>query len=91
VFKYDGKNHLVRHHLYVCVAGSDELTRHLAFRDRLRSHPDDRMAYGLVKEAAARRHPADIDAYMEEKNGIIRSILKKTIQKNENSGVDDNQ
>ena len=31
-FKYDGKEHLRKHHLYVCPKDSQELKRHIAFR-----------------------------------------------------------
>ena len=34
-FKYEGKPHLMVHHLYVCNEDSDELKRHLALRDFL--------------------------------------------------------
>jgi GrpB-like predicted nucleotidyltransferase (UPF0157 family) len=38
-----------RHHLYVCLQGSDELRRHLMFRDYLRSHPEQALRYGDLK------------------------------------------
>ena len=31
-FKYEGKTHLRKHHLYVCPRDSEELKRHIAFR-----------------------------------------------------------
>ena len=36
-FCYEGKTHLMKHHLYVCPKGSRELCRHVAFRDYLRN------------------------------------------------------
>ena len=39
-FAYEGKEHLRTHHLYVCPEDSEELKRHLAFRDYLRTHKD---------------------------------------------------
>ena len=39
-FGYEGKVHLKKHHLYVCAQDSEELKRHIAFRDHLRSNPD---------------------------------------------------
>ena len=39
-FRYDGKEHLQKHHLYVCPTDSPELKRHLVFRDYLRDHPE---------------------------------------------------
>ncbi len=76
-FKYEDKRHLMKHHLYVCTADAAELKRHLAFRDHLRTHPDDRDAYGAVKRLAALRHPDDIDGYMDEKADIIKTILRR--------------
>ena len=76
-FRYSGKEHLMAHHLYVCEEGSRELSRHLAFRDWLRTHPDDRDAYSACKLEAARRHPEDIDGYIKEKAPIIEKIYKR--------------
>ena len=38
-FKYQGKEHLRKHHLYVCAKDASELRRHIGFRDYLRNHP----------------------------------------------------
>jgi len=76
-FKYEEKRHLMKHHLYVCTADAAELKRHLAFRDHLRTHPEDRDAYGDVKRIAALHHPDDIDGYMAEKADIIAAILRR--------------
>ncbi|MDP3130288.1 MAG: GrpB family protein, partial [Bacillota bacterium] len=77
-FKYEDKRHLMKHHLYVCTADAAELKRHLAFRDHLRTHADDREAYGAVKRAAALRHPEDIEGYMADKADLIAAILART-------------
>ena len=73
-FRYDGKEHLRKHHLYVCPADSTELKRHLAFRDYLRTHPDAAREYGRIKEEGARRYPDDIDRYIEYKSPFIERI-----------------
>ena len=73
-FRYDGKEHLRKHHLYVCPADSPELKRHLAFRDYLRTHPDAAREYGRIKEEGARRYPDDIDRYIEYKSPFIERI-----------------
>ena len=39
-FRYSDKPHLKNHHLYVCPQDSEELRRHITFRDFLRSHPE---------------------------------------------------
>ena len=62
------------HHLYVCPEDSAELKRHLAFRDYLRSHPDDKEKYGNTKLEAAKLYPNDIDKYIEHKSPVIEKI-----------------
>ena len=76
-FKYDNKPDLMKHHLYVCDQTSTELIRHLAFRDWLRTHPDDREWYDRVKRDMARRYPFDIDSYMAGKQPCILAIYEK--------------
>ena len=73
-FAYEGKEHLQTHHLYVCPEDSAELKRHLAFRDYLRSHPDDKEKYGNIKLEAATLYPDDIDKYIEHKSPVIEKI-----------------
>jgi len=76
-FKYDGKEHLRKHHLYVCAKDSDELKRHLSFRDYLRTHPDAVKEYGRIKEEGARLYPNDIDSYIEYKAPFIENIYEQ--------------
>lgn len=76
-FKYDGKEHLKKHHLYVCPEDSEELKRHIAFRDYLRSHPDAVKEYSRIKEDGARMYPYDIDRYIEYKSPLIDKIYKE--------------
>lgn len=73
-FCYEGKEHLHKHHLYVCPAGSEELRRHITFRNYLRSHPEAAEAYGTVKEKAAHLYPDSIDDYMNFKSDIITQL-----------------
>jgi len=76
-FKYDYKPQLMSHHLYVLYEDSDELKRHITFRDWLRSHPEDREAYAQSKIAAARQFPNNIDAYIDAKSDIIFDIYSR--------------
>lgn len=73
-FKYEGKRHLRKHHLYVCPRDSAELRRHLAFRDYLRSHPDAVREYSRVKEEGAALYPDDIEKYIRHKSPFIERI-----------------
>ncbi|MBR3743250.1 MAG: GrpB family protein [Clostridia bacterium] len=76
-FKYDGKEHLRKHHLYVCPEDSPELKRHIAFRDYLRTHPDAVREYSRIKEEGAKRYPYDIERYIEHKSPFIEIIYAK--------------
>ena len=83
-FKYEGKEHLRKHHLYVCAQDSEELRRHIAFRDYLRSHPDAVAEYSRIKEEGAELYPWDIDKYIEHKSPFIESIYKRIFGIEEN-------
>ena len=73
-FKYEGKGHLRKHHLYVCPEDSPELKRHIAFRDYLRTHSDAVREYSRIKEEGAKLYPNDIDRYIEHKSPFIEKI-----------------
>ena len=76
-FGYEGKSHLMEHHLYVCPKDSPELRRHLSFRDYLRTHPEAVKEYIRIKEEAARLFPHDIDGYINHKGTLIEKIYKE--------------
>lgn len=73
-FKYEGKEHLRKHHLYVCPEDSQELRRHIAFRNYLKTHPDAVREYSCIKEEGAKLYPDDIDRYIEQKSPFIEKI-----------------
>ena len=75
-FTYRDKPHLQTHHLYVCPQYSEELHRHLAFRDFLRSSPEAVEKYSQVKETAARLFPEDIAQYMAYKSPCIEELYR---------------
>ena len=75
-FKYDSKPHLQKHHLYVCPQASEELRRHLTFRDYLRSHPEAIRQYSAIKEQAAHLFPNDIDQYIQYKSPCIEELYR---------------
>lgn len=76
-FKYSDKPHLMLHHLYVCPKDSEELRRHIAFRDYLRSNPEAVKKYSAVKEKAAELFPNDIDGYIKYKSPCIEELYKE--------------
>ena len=75
-FCYTSKPHLMNHHLYVCPEYSEELRRHVAFRDFLRANPEAARRYGEVKVEAARLYPDDIDKYIEHKSHLIEELYR---------------
>ena len=75
-FKYSNKPHLMSHHLYVCPQNSEELRRHITFRDYLRSDPEAVKKYSNVKESAADLFPNDIAKYIEYKSSCIKDLYK---------------
>lgn len=76
-FRYEGKEHLRTHHLYVCPKDSKELKRHLAFRNYLRKHPNIVKEYGKIKKEAAKLEPNDIEKYCMYRSQIIEKIYKE--------------
>ena len=76
-FCYTNKPHLPLHHLYVCPQASEELRRHIVFRNFLRDNPEAAAQYGRIKEDAARLFPEDIDQYIAYKSPYIEAIYRK--------------
>ena len=66
------------HHVHVFEASSPEIAKHLAFRDYLRAHPEDRDAYGRLKTTLAAQYRTDPPAYTEAKTEFVQAILHKT-------------
>ena len=76
-FDYTDKGHLMKHHLYVCPQDSEELRRHITFRDFLGDHPEAVERYSRVKEQAAVLFPNDIDGYIEYKSPVIKELYRE--------------
>ena len=76
-FKYEGKTHFRKHHLYVCSRDSEELKRHIAFREYLRSHPEAVREYSRIKEEGAALYPFDIEKYIEHKSPFVEKIYSE--------------
>jgi len=68
---------IVQLHFY--AADSPEVTRHLAFRDYLRSHPEEMKAYENEKRRARDLYPDDSHAYTDEKAEWIRATEAKAL------------
>jgi GrpB-like predicted nucleotidyltransferase (UPF0157 family) len=64
-------------HVHLWIAGSDEVTRHLEFRDRLRASEADRRAYSALKHELAAREWEDINDYAAAKGPLIEAIVER--------------
>ncbi len=61
--------------LHVFTIGSPEIERHLRFRDRLRTHPDERDRYLRTKRELAARRWKYVQDYADAKTQVIEEIL----------------
>lgn len=87
VFKRNKKyqNHVlldaITHHLYVCHINSEELRKHLIFRDHLRENPKAREAYESLKYEIAEIANQDRKAYAKLKEVKARTFVESVIEK----------
>ena len=62
-------------HVHLWPAGSEDVMRHLLFRDWLRLDAADRGRYEDVKRALARRDWPDMDHYAQAKGPVVSEIM----------------
>ncbi|MCM3709463.1 GrpB family protein [Sporosarcina luteola] len=72
------------HHIHIYEDGSQEIFRHLAFRDFLRAHPEKAKAYGNLKEKLGQQFPYDIASYINGKAELAAHIEQEAIEWDEN-------
>ena len=65
------------YHMYVCPEDGRGYLEHIAFRDYLRTHPEDMKAYGKLKTRLAEQFRTDITGYMDGKHEFVQNIVKK--------------
>ncbi|PMC34424.1 hypothetical protein CJ195_23540 [Bacillus sp. UMB0899] len=68
------------HHVHIYQVGSYEIKRHLAFRDYLKSCPDEVKNYGELKERLAQQFPYDIESYINGKDEFVKEIERKALE-----------
>lgn len=79
-FRKDNVEGVRTHHIHVFETGSNQVKRHLAFRNYMTAHPEAAREYSELKRNLARQHPADIKSYMDGKDGFIEEIDEKAAQ-----------
>jgi GrpB-like predicted nucleotidyltransferase (UPF0157 family) len=68
------------HHLYLCPPDSQEYRRHIAFRDHLRTHPEDARAYATLKHNLVAKLCDRRDAYTQAKSEFIADIARRPVR-----------
>lgn len=76
-FRKDNQVGIRTHHIHTFEVGSTQINRHLAFRDYMRSHPEDAQRYSELKQSLAKQYPDNIEGYMDGKSEFIKEIDKK--------------
>jgi GrpB-like predicted nucleotidyltransferase (UPF0157 family) len=74
----DAMGHRIAH-VHFFAPDCSEIERNLAFRDYLRAHRDEALAYQAEKQRAAALHPDDSTAYTEEKGAWIRACKARAL------------
>jgi len=69
-------------HIHVYSVGVPEIERNIAFRDRLRTHPDDRKRYEETKRTLAKQSWSNMDAYAQAKTEVIETIISAAFESN---------
>lgn len=73
-FRKDDAVGMRTHHVHAFAAGSDQVLRHLAFRDFLNANEDWARQYSELKQTLARSSGGCIERYMDGKDAFIRQI-----------------
>lgn len=73
-FRKDGKDRRRTHQTHVFQHDSDEIERHLAFRDFMIAHPNWAARYSDLKRDLAEKHPYSISDYNAGKDSFIKRI-----------------
>ena len=72
------KNHLIKHHLYVCGRNSEELQRHIKFREYLKNNPLEVEKYSAKKWELFDK-TKDREEYIECKTSLLEEILERAL------------
>jgi GrpB-like predicted nucleotidyltransferase (UPF0157 family) len=72
--------------LHVFSEGCPEIERMLAFRDRLRTHDDERLRYEAVKRDLAARHWTYVQHYADAKGEVVEGIVARALA--DRGGID---
>ncbi len=95
-YKIPGRRFFVKgedkrtHHVHTFQIGSPEITRHLYFRDYLKSHPDEAKEYANLKIKLTQQFTNDRRGYVQNKQDYVKALEKRAIDWFHNSRELDN-
>ena len=70
------------HQIHIFQADDwNNIGRHLAFRDYMRTHEKEREEYAKIKIELAKKYPYDIDGYCDGKENFVREMEEIAISK----------
>lgn len=67
--------------LHVFTSGCEEIERMIAFRDRLRNHPEDMKLYEATKRKLSQQTWKYVQDYADSKSAVVREIMKRAYSK----------
>ncbi|WP_028550269.1 GrpB family protein [Paenibacillus sp. UNC451MF] len=77
-FRKGGDNRTHQVHIFQ-ADNKEDVHRHLAMRDYLRTHLEEARQYGNLKESLAKQFPKDIEAYMNGKDAFVKELEKRAL------------
>lgn len=79
-YLYKGANEHT-HHIHIFSKNDNEnITRHLAFRDYLNKHDDEKEAYANLKKELAKKYPNDIEGYCDGKDAFVKKYQAEALK-----------
>ncbi|MNI33849.1 dephospho-CoA kinase/protein folding accessory domain-containing protein [compost metagenome] len=77
-FRKGGENRTHQVHVFQ-VDNEEDINRHLAVRDYLRTHSEEALNYGNLKEQLALLFSKDIEGYMDGKDAFVKELERKAL------------
>ncbi|WP_199615292.1 GrpB family protein [Paenibacillus alkalitolerans] len=77
-FRKGGDNRTHQVHVFQ-VDNKEDINRHLAVRDYLRTHAEEANLYAYLKENLAKQFPKDIVSYNNGKDAFVKELERKAL------------
>ncbi|MEN0055899.1 MAG: GrpB family protein [Mucilaginibacter sp.] len=67
-------------HIHTFVKDTDDWIRHIAFRDYLAAHPNERDAYCRIKQEISKAEFDNMISYNDAKNDFVKNMQQKALK-----------